>query len=59
MTSTGPHHALGAGSPLQACRCSDSIHWAQIHKGTAYEAYNMQIWQLHGAAVRAYDKFFG
>ena len=33
--------------------------WLQIYKGTAYSAYNMHIWQLHGSAVRAYDKFFG
>ena len=33
--------------------------WLQIFKGAAYDPFDMHVWLLHGAAVHAYDKFFG
>ena len=32
---------------------------AQVYKGVAYDPFDMHVWQLHAAAVHAYDKFFG
>ena len=30
-----------------------------IYKGVAYDPFSMHVWRLHGAAVQAYDEFFG
>ena len=31
----------------------------QVYKGCAYDPFDMHAWRLHGAAVHAYDHFFG